>query len=108
VNNADFNKLKEAVKKVLSLMIQEHLNQLQVSHRDLHKLADLTNTRSRSLINHVDDVLTLQDIVRGGYGLYLVSDLGVIDGEAQMAFIKQNSGIRHLVLRDDGTLGYKA
>lgn len=98
VNNSDFIKLKSAVKLILSFMVSEHLGQLQVSHKTLHKLANLTNTRTRSLIGHVDDILGLTEIIQGGYGVYLVGDMGVLDGEPQMAFVKQNTGIHHLVL----------
>lgn len=110
MNNVDFHKLTVAVKKILTLMAKERLGQLRVSNKDLHRLANLTNTRTRSLMSHVDDILTLNGTDRdlGEYATFLVADHGITDdGEMQMVFIKQNSGLHHLVLNEDGSIDHK-
>jgi hypothetical protein len=104
VNRTDSQKLAVAVQKVLDVMVWNHLEQLQMSNRTLHKLANLSNARYRSLVQHVDSVLTMDEVASKYDDIYLVAVVGFEDGEPQMAFIKQHSNIHRLVMNEDGSL----
>lgn len=97
MNSTDRSKLQVAVEQVLMYMAQEHIQQLKVRHSDLHKLANLGNTRFGSLKDAVDIVLGDPHTVTT-FGNWLVADYGIVRGDYMMILIKQQKLVNTLTL----------
>lgn len=104
LNSSDQAKLVAAVRLVLAFMGEERVQQLRVMHRDLHKLANLGNARvnSRSLRDDVDQALA-DPVLLDLHGPYMVVDVGLVDGEYVMCFVKQQKLVNTLTY--DAVLG---
>ena len=98
LNSADQSKLRVAVEAVLTYMVQERVQQLKVSHRDLHKLANLGNARIGRLREDVDMYVLKDPNTEAIFGPYMVVDHSIKDGEYFMCFAKQQKLLNTLIV----------
>lgn len=91
MNPSDYAKLTSVIKKLLGAMMKVQMEQVVVYAKELHAAANLGNTRVGALRAAVDDILSQKELIRGGYGRFIVSDIEDDNGQAQLIIARDRA-----------------